>query len=126
LATAGSAAVKRYEVTDAAAVIVRLTGSAPRYLRFPGGCHDAADLALVASLGEQPLGWDVISGDAFQPDARVVVANVLREVRAGSIIVMRLGGTPNAPATASALGVLLPRLQAAGYQFVTLEQLLGP
>jgi peptidoglycan/xylan/chitin deacetylase (PgdA/CDA1 family) len=115
---------KRWEITRTASVIAEIAGVEPRYFRFPGGCHEAADVRLVASLGEQPVDWDVLSGDSFQPSAAVVVSNVLKQVRPGSIIVMHLVGTPNAPATAAALRQLIPRLRGYGFTFVTLQQLL--
>jgi peptidoglycan-N-acetylglucosamine deacetylase len=101
------------------------TGERPRYFRYPGGCHSKADLRLVARAGEQPLGWDVISGDVGQPDAKAVAREVLDGVRPGSIVVLHLVGAPNAPATAEALREILPKLRDRGYQPVTLEDLLG-
>ena len=82
------------------------------------------DVKLVVSEGEQPLGWDVTSGDAFHSDPRAVVANVLRQTQPGSIIVMHLMGPPNAPATSRALVQILPRLRQRGFQFVTLSVLV--
>ena len=102
-----------------------LAARVPRYFRFPGGCHGRSDLALVAALGETPVGWDVVSGDAFQPDARIVASTVLARVRPGSIVVLHHVGAPNAPATEAALRQIIPALRARGYRFVTLEQLLG-
>lgn len=124
LSAVSSVAAKRAEVTLAARVITRLAGRGPVYFRFPGGCHTGADLTLVRSLGEIPLGWDVVSGDAFQPDASVVVHDVLSRVRPGSIVVLHFIGAPNAPATAAALARIIPVLRARGYRFVTLAQLL--
>lgn len=118
-------AAKRKELTEAADIIRSTAGMAPTYFRFPGGCRTAADVAFVAALGEQPLGWDVTSGDAFQGDADVIVRTVLSRVRPGSIIVMHLVGAPNAPATAMALERLIPLLQAKGYDFVTVRDLLA-
>jgi peptidoglycan-N-acetylglucosamine deacetylase len=116
---------KRDEVERTAAILERVTGARPRYFRFPGGCHTRADAELVASLAEQPVAWDVVSGDPFQSDPAVVVRNVLEGVRPGSIVVMHLNGAPNAPATSRALRTIVPALRQRGYRFVTLEQLLG-
>jgi peptidoglycan/xylan/chitin deacetylase (PgdA/CDA1 family) len=117
---------KRAEIAQAAATIRAVAGVAVRYFRFPGGCHDASDLRLVAAAGEKPVGWDVVSGDPFQPDARVIVRNVLDRVRPGSIVVMHLVGAPNAPATARALPIIITTLRARGFRFVTLHRLLAP
>ncbi len=111
----------------AAKEIARVTGRKPRYFRFPGGCHTRADVRLVAATGERVVGWDVVSGDAFQPDPAPIVAQVLDGVRPGSIVVMHLVGAPNAPATYAVLKVVVPALRERGYRLVTVETLLrGP
>jgi peptidoglycan/xylan/chitin deacetylase (PgdA/CDA1 family) len=120
-----STAAKTSEVQRTADVVARLTGSPPSYFRFPGGCHRASDVQLVASLGEQPVQWDVISGDAYLRDPAAVAQQTLKGVRAGSIVVMHLVGAPNAPATAGALRTILPALHQRGLRPVKLEQLLG-
>jgi peptidoglycan/xylan/chitin deacetylase (PgdA/CDA1 family) len=79
----------------------------------------------VRSLGEQPVQWDVVSGDAFQRDPQVIVRSVLAAVRPGSIVIAHCIGAPNAPATAAAMSVIIPALRARGYRLVTLAQLLG-
>ena len=116
---------KKWEVASAAAVITHITGVEPRYFRFPGGCHGRADLDLVTSLGERPLEWDVVAGDAFETDPAVVVSTVLGQVQPGSIVIMHLMGAPNAPATATALRMLIPILRARGFRFVTVRELLS-
>src|SRR5205823_6370765 len=95
-------------------------GSEPRCFRFPGGCHSASDLNLVASLGEQPVQWDVISGDAYLRDPAAVARQTLAGVKPGSIVVMHLVGAPNAPATAGALRTVLHALRQRGLRPVTL------
>lgn len=119
-----SAAAKRREVVRSAASIERVAGIRPRYFRFPGGCHKPADVSLVASLGEQPVEWDVVSGDSFLRDPGAVEREVLAHVRPGSIVVMHLVGPARTPATAPALRALIPALKARGYSFVTVERLL--
>lgn len=120
-----SRARKKAEVLKTAAIIKRVAGVTPRYFRFPGGCLTSADVRLVASLGEQPVQWDVISGDSFLTDPARVEEEVLRQVQPGSIVVMHLVGPARTPATAPAVKYLIPKLRARGYRFVTLERLLG-
>jgi peptidoglycan-N-acetylglucosamine deacetylase len=126
LEVVGSPREKREEVVLSSEMIERTTGERPRYFRFPGGCHDDEDLRLVAAAGEQPVGWDVVSGDVGQSDPAIVAREVLEGVRPGSIVVMHLVGAPNAPATAEALEEILPGLRQRGYQPVTLRELLSP
>ncbi|MFN2494537.1 MAG: polysaccharide deacetylase family protein [Pseudonocardiaceae bacterium] len=115
---------KLHEVVDTAQILEEVTGRAPHFFRFPGGCYSPADVALVQEAGELPVGWDVVSGDPFQQDPAVIVRKVLDNVRPGSIVVLHLNGAPNAPATAAALREIIPGLHARGLQPVTLEQLL--
>ena len=124
LPTVPSEAAKTAEVERTAAIVAGLTGAPPRYLRFPGGCHRPSDVRLVAALGERPIQWDVISGDAYLRDPAAVARQTLAAVRPGSIVVMHLVGAPNAPATAAALRVVLPVLRARGLRPVTLARLL--
>ncbi len=125
LAPVGSQRRKRAEVVRSSRMIDRVTGVRPRFFRFPGGCAGRSDVRLVAAAGEQPLGWDVNSGDVAQPDPEVIVREVLRQTKPGSIVVMHLVGAPNAPATAQALPEIIRGLRARGYELVTLERLLG-
>lgn len=120
---AGSDERKRFEIAEAEAIIRELAGRRPRYFRFPGGCHDPADLRLVAELGYRAIAWDVASGDAFAADAAVVARTVLTQVRPGSVVVMHLGGA-NARVSADALAEILAALPAAGLVPATLAELL--
>lgn len=113
------------EVSLAQQIIRRVTGRAPLFFRFPGGCQTAADRRLVARLGLRPVGWDVVSGDAFNPSPDAIVRSVLGGVLPGSIVVAHCIGAPNAPATAAAVARIIPALRARGYRFVTLARLIG-
>jgi peptidoglycan/xylan/chitin deacetylase (PgdA/CDA1 family) len=116
---------KREEISGAAATISTLAGVRTRYFRFPGGCYDESDLALVRSLGHEPVTWDVLSEDSYEVDPARVARNVLTKVRPGSIVVMHLNGAPNAPATAEALRIVIPELRRRGFRLVTLSELLS-
>ena len=125
LSIVSGALSKRAEILRAAAAIESVAGVRPHYFRFPGGCRSATDVQLVSASGEQAVGWDVVSGDAYQRDAGVVIRAVLAGVRPGSIVIMHLIGPPNAPATARALPTIIATLRARGYRFVTLKALLA-
>jgi len=122
---AGGAA---WQVTHTQAVLQRITGSTPRYFRFPGGCYDRAAVDAVHAAGLIPVQWTVNALDAFNPDAYRVAAAVLAQVKPGAIVMMHLHGGPNAPATGPALRMIIPALARRGYQFVTVGELLqsGP
>jgi peptidoglycan/xylan/chitin deacetylase (PgdA/CDA1 family) len=117
---------KELEVIVGASVIAAATELAPRYFRFPGGCYDERDVDLVAGLGQQPVQWDVESGDAYERDPRAVARTILSTVQPGSIVVMHLNGPPHAPATAEAVRRVIPTLRARGLELVSLRRLLAP
>jgi peptidoglycan/xylan/chitin deacetylase (PgdA/CDA1 family) len=116
-------AAKREEVVRGAAVIADATGRHPSYFRFPGGCYSEEDVTLVRSLGEQPIQWDVLSGDAFDPDPASVTKRILAAVRPGSIVVMHLS-EPRQSVAAEVLVRVVPQLRARGLELVTLSELL--
>lgn len=95
------------------------------YFRFPGGCYDAASVQAAASIGELPIQWDVISGDAFLHDPKKISETSVSEAKGGSIIIMHLNGAPNAPATYAALPEIIKGLRAKGLTPVKLSQLLA-
>ena len=112
------------DIETAQQTIQRITGVTPRYFRFPGGCLEAGDVAIVNNLGLRIVHWDVAAGDAFNPDADSIIHYVGDRARPGSIIAFHLGG-PNAPATADALRAIIPSLRAHGYKFTTVTGLLS-
>lgn len=116
---------KKAEVLQTSAIIRRVAGVQTHYFRFPGGCLTQGDVRLVSSLGQQPVQWDVVSGDSFLTDPARVEQEVLRQVRPGSIVVLHLVGPARTPATAPAVKALIPELRARGYRFVTLKELLA-
>lgn len=96
----------------------------PRLFRFPfGACsHDA--LKLTQDLGLPAIQWDVVSGDpAKGRTAKAIARTVLGKVRPGSIIVFHANGRGHG--TAESLAIFVPRLAQAGFDFVTVSELLA-
>jgi len=120
---------KQEAVIGSERVIEQITGVRPYYFRFPGGsveCATPDDIALVAAAGEQAVDWTA-AGDALQPDPQAVVDSVMKDIRPGAIVALHMHGsdeTRNAPATDEAIAMLIPQLEAEGYEFVTLGQLI--
>ncbi len=112
------------DIETAQQTIQAITGVTPKYFRFPGGCLQARDIAIVHRLGLRIVHWDVAAGDAFNPDADSIIHYVEDRARPGSIIALHLGG-PNAPATADALRAIIPYLKGHGYKFTTVTGLLA-
>ena len=94
------------------------TGRVPDLFRAPYGAWSPFVLAQCARTGLSPLGWSVDPRDWSRPGVPSIVANIMRNTHAGSIILEHDGGG-NRAQTVAALKVVIPRLLAAGYHFRT-------
>jgi peptidoglycan/xylan/chitin deacetylase (PgdA/CDA1 family) len=98
------------------------------FFRPPNGGYDAAALAAIGGAGYRyTMTWDVdtidwrpIVNDPPGPTADQMVAKVLANARGGSIVLMHLGGYE----TFEALPRIVAGLRAAGFDLVTLDELL--
>lgn len=113
-----------HEVLETKLLLKQVAGVENRYFRFPGGCIDPQAVTIAQKGGLQVVHWDVVGGDAGQPNPNVIVKNVLRRVHDGSIIILHSHGGPKVPATAAAVRVIIPALKARGYEFVKVSELL--
>ncbi|MEU0196313.1 polysaccharide deacetylase family protein [Streptomyces afghaniensis] len=94
------------------------------YFRFPGGCYDRRALKALTPAGVTAVQWDVVGGDAFEPDPDVVVRQVLDGVRPGSVVVLHCTRSA-APATERAVRAIVPGLRREGFRFVKVSELIG-
>jgi peptidoglycan/xylan/chitin deacetylase (PgdA/CDA1 family) len=118
------AAAIQVEVEKTEALLVEVFGSSSQLFRLPFGYYDDRVLQELKRLAVQVIQWDVVSGD---PDSKLnaqkLVRGVLGSVHNGSIIIMHANG--RGWHTAEALPEIIQRLQARGFQFVTVSQLLS-
>lgn len=92
--------------------------------RFPYGACNAEGLAAAAAEGLLSIQWDVSTGDPWPGQSAAAIAGVvLRQARPGSIVLMHANG--RGYNTAAALPLLIPKLVAQGYRFVTVSELLA-
>jgi len=112
-----------------AAIVPFCSQALPPFFRPPSGGSDADVLAAVGIAGYRfTVTWDVdtidwrpVLNDPPGPTADEIVAKVLGNARAGSIVLNHLGGYH----TYEALPRIVAGLRAAGYQLVTLAELLA-
>jgi peptidoglycan/xylan/chitin deacetylase (PgdA/CDA1 family) len=99
------------------------------FFRPPYGGYNAEVLAAVGSAGYgwtvlwdiDTIDWRPIDNDPPGPTADQIVAKVLGNALGGSIVLMHLGGYE----TFEALPRVVEGLHDAGYDLVTLDELLG-
>jgi peptidoglycan/xylan/chitin deacetylase (PgdA/CDA1 family) len=120
----------RDELRRTEAAITPYCSQDPRpFFRPPNGGYDADVLAAVGAAGYRyTVTWDVdtidwrpIKNDPPGPTADQIVAKVLANAQAGSIVLMHLGGYE----TFEALPRIVGGLMDAGYELVTLEEMFG-
>ncbi|HUP55286.1 MAG TPA: polysaccharide deacetylase family protein [Methylomirabilota bacterium] len=100
------------------------------FFRPPSGGYDAAVLAAVGAAGYRTtvmwdidtIDWRPIANDPPGPTADQMVSKVLDKAQNGSIVLMHLGGYE----TLEALPRIVAGLESAGYDLVTLDEMLGP
>lgn len=98
-----------------------------RLFRPPYSAYDDRLKAYLAHTNRRLVLWSIDSGDWRGLAAPAIIKNVLSRVRNGAIIIFHDNNEdarPNRHPTVEALRIILPALKAAGYQLVTVSQLL--
>lgn len=93
--------------------------------RPPYGLVTEDQVAMLESEGYKVIVWSVDSMDWYFDDSNKIVECVTKTVHPGAIILMHsAGGSKNRQATVQALPDIIDKLRQAGYEFVTLQDLL--
>ncbi|HEV2059221.1 MAG TPA: polysaccharide deacetylase family protein [Solirubrobacteraceae bacterium] len=121
---AGAGAFAAQQIAATQSIIHHESGFKPCLFRPPYGASRPALSDVVRSFGALSILWDVDSNDRQRPGTATIVADVLRQTRPGSIILMHDGGRDRSQ-TVAALPTIIRELRRRGLRFVTVEQLLG-
>lgn len=117
------------EIDTAQAAILRATGRPARYLRPPFGALDYAAIDAARRRGLGVVMWTAMLGDEPATTSREHLARaLLSQVHDGAIIVMHDGdqgraGSGGRTYESAAVGLVIARLKAQGYRFVTISQM---
>ena len=126
VSTATASRIRGYsadEAEKAEQFALRLTGRSTKpLLRVPYGERDARVLSVLEEHGYRSVYWDVDSWDSYKKGitSGEIEQRVLSRVGNGSIVLMHCGSR----ATTNALDSILKKLTAAGYEPVTVGELL--
>lgn len=119
------------ELTLTDNAVAAATGRRPQLMRPPYSSTpsaitraDFASLRQVGESGHLVVLSDFDTQDWRSPGAEAVAAAVRPASRAGGVVMMHDSGGDRSQ-TVRALTLLLPRLQAQGYRFVTVSEALG-
>ncbi|WP_084296059.1 polysaccharide deacetylase family protein [Desulfitibacter alkalitolerans] len=108
-------------------IINRLAGYIPILFRSPYGSMDREKVELVAKRGYKHIAWSVDSLDWKGLSAEEVKTNILENVIEGSIILQHSAGGvgEDLSGTIKALSDIIKVLKKDGYEFTTIDKLLG-
>ncbi|OGK95971.1 MAG: hypothetical protein A3E31_18395 [Candidatus Rokubacteria bacterium RIFCSPHIGHO2_12_FULL_73_22] len=115
------------EVGRSHELLTALTGCAPRHFRPPWGMVNAALFLALRRHGQRCVFWSVQPEGRRPAPAEAQARRVLARAHPGAIVDLHdAEGTPRAPERLlAALPVMLDGLRAAGYDLVTVAELLA-
>ena len=111
------------DICKAGEQIKEVTNVEPHLLRPPNGHYSHTSLKCAEELGYKTIIWSVDSLDWKNPGRDVIVERVMKRIKPGAIILLHASDTP--VQTAEALPILLGKIEEAGYQVVTVGELLN-
>lgn len=111
------------EINDTSNELQQITGTRTTFFRPPYGETDAPTLTVINSLGLTTFMWNVMASDWLMPAPDVISYRVTSVARNGAIILLHDGGGDRTN-TVAALPNIIQTLQARGFRFVTLTQLV--
>ncbi len=109
------------EIAAADDLIAPFIGGSKSF-RPPYGDYDNGVRRAAAARGYSIVMWNLDPLDYRETDPAVVVSRVLASARRGSVILSH----DTLPHTVTAYATIIPALKQAGYELVTVDQLLGP
>ena len=92
------------------------------FFRPPEGIVTDEEKELIESLGYELTLWSIDTRDWSHPSVDSIVNNVMTNAKDGAVILFHDFISGQSP-TPAALEIIIPKLKAQGYRFVTLSEL---
>jgi len=116
------------EILKSEKAIETATGQKTTLFRPPYGDKNTLTIHETHKLGYVMVEWSVSAEDWRKPGAEKIVSNVMEHIRNGDIILMHDGDKwrhgSDRSQTVAALPIIIEQLRQAGYEFVTIPELL--
>jgi peptidoglycan/xylan/chitin deacetylase (PgdA/CDA1 family) len=114
------------EIEETKILIEKITGTAPKLFRPPGGYLNNDIVNILESQQGIPVlwSWRQDTRDWECPDSDSIVESVIRNLKDGDIILFHDFNAKNSP-TPAALEKILSDLSGKGYKFVTVSELMS-
>ncbi|GCE10690.1 polysaccharide deacetylase family protein [Tengunoibacter tsumagoiensis] len=113
-----------YQLNLTGDTLQRTLGKRPTFFRPPYGAFDARVLKIANQLGLTTVQWNVDARDWELPSPATITYRIVSATHNGSIILLHDGGGDRSR-TVAALPAIIEQLQARGFQFVTLQQMVN-
>jgi peptidoglycan/xylan/chitin deacetylase (PgdA/CDA1 family) len=124
----GKADVQR-EITQGRDAVQKITGIRPTLLRPPQGRTSDTVTGVAKRLGMAEVEWNDTASDYATTDSALITSRILKNAKPDGIILLH-DSTDHTDqgynGTAAAVPGILSGLEAQGYTFVTVAQLLAP
>ena len=104
-------------------LIIKETGIAPRLFRPPRGACNSDVIDAAKTLGYSVVLWSIDTLDWKGTPSQIIASAVEKQAHGGDIILMH-DYTSLKNTTCDALEIIIPRLLARGYKFVTVSELI--
>ena len=105
-------------------MIEQVTAVRTTLFRPPYGYYNRRTLDVADSLRLSAILWNVDPVDWLRPGSKTIITDVLSHTHNGSIILLHDGGGSREQ-TLQALPVIIEQLQARGFKFVTIPQMMA-
>ncbi|CAM4482378.1 polysaccharide deacetylase family sporulation protein PdaB [Paenibacillus tarimensis] len=113
----------RTQIQTAHSILSTVVGKAPNLIRMPNGDFDKRVLQIADQLGYKVIQWDTDSLDWMNIGTDKIVNRVVTKAHPGDIILMH--ASDSAKQTPEALPLIIDQLQAKGYTFVSVSELIA-
>ncbi len=118
----------RRQLSNCTAALHDAIGEHSNLFRPPFGGRRPAVLRIARELGLDPVMWNVAGYDWKTPPATEIEAKVARQVRGGDVILLHDGGHKrmgtDRSQTVVATDHLIAHYKSAGYEFLTVPQMM--
>jgi peptidoglycan/xylan/chitin deacetylase (PgdA/CDA1 family) len=109
------------QIMEGGAILSTFVGRPLDLFRPPHGRYDKRVLEIASAMGYRTVFWNDSPEDTKDISPTLEVQRVLAQARPGGIVLLHSGQYR----TIEALPVIIEKLRADGYTFVTVDQLLG-
>lgn len=113
----------RREIEYSSEVLCNLIGKKPKIIRPPYGELNGSVVETIAKMDMKIMVWSINTFDWLEKKPDNIIRNVLDYVRPGDVVLMH--SYMNKRPTLEALPIIIETLREQGYQFLSVDEMIG-